>query len=109
MCADGGQGFHHSAALGGRPPSGRRQLMRRLTGLLCLLLLSLVQQVRAATPHESYLTLTVGGGGTISGEWKMRLADLAPALGLAAGPGTGWPQLEHRREDIEAILSAHLK
>jgi HupE / UreJ protein len=82
--------------------------MRRLTGLLCLLL-SLVQQVRAATPHESYLTLTVDGGGTISGEWKVRLADLAPALGLAAGPGTGWPQLEHRREDIEAILSAHLK
>ncbi len=81
----------------------------RLAGLLCLVLLSLVQQVRAAAPHESYLTLTVEAGGAIAGEWKVRLEDLTPALGLAAGPATGWPQLEHRREDIEAVLSSHLK
>jgi hypothetical protein len=83
--------------------------MTRLAGLLCLVLLSLVQQVRAATPHESYLTLTVAAGGVIAGEWKVPLEDLAPALGLPAGAATGWPELEHRREDIEAVLSAHLK
>ena len=81
--------------------------MMRLAGLACLVLLSLVHQVRAATPHESYLTLTVEGGG-VAGEWKVRVEDLAPALGLAAGRATGWPQLEHRREDIEAILGQHL-
>lgn len=82
--------------------------MRRLAGLLCLLLIPLPQ---GATAHNtrSSLTLEVARIG-LRGDWQVRLLDLDPALQLDAdhdGKVT-WPEIEHRRGDIEDYLRSHL-
>jgi hypothetical protein len=83
--------------------------MLRLSGLLCLLSLLPCWAV-AAQGQQSSLTFTVAAT-SLTGEWQVRVADLEPALKLDSN-GDGevtWPEIEHRREDIESYLSAHLR
>jgi hypothetical protein len=84
--------------------------MTRLAGLLCLLLIALPRMVHAQNAHDAYLTLEVDRV-SLRGEWKVRLLDLDSALQLDTdhdGEIT-WPEIEHRREDIESYLRAHLR
>jgi hypothetical protein len=84
--------------------------MTRLAGLLCLLLMALPQVAAAQDAHEAYLTLEVDRV-SLKGEWKVRLLDLDSALQLDANHDgeITWPEIEHRREDIESYLRAHLR
>ena len=84
--------------------------MTRLAAILCLLLLSLPGVVDASDTHESYLTLEVGKA-SLRGEWKIRLSELESALQLDANHDDEitWPEMEHRRQDIEGYLRSHLR
>jgi hypothetical protein len=59
---------------------------------------------------ESTLTLRVDGA-TMRGEWKVPLRDLDAPLALDSnGDGQiAWPEIEHRRRDIEDYLDSHLR
>jgi hypothetical protein len=81
--------------------------MRRALGLLCLILLA--APLRSWAAPESSLTLHVEPI-SIQAEWQVRLDSLAAALQLDAdrdGEVT-WPEIEHRRADIESYLATHL-
>ncbi|MDB6091877.1 MAG: hypothetical protein JWN85_4661 [Gammaproteobacteria bacterium] len=84
--------------------------MRPLAGFLCLLLILLPRMVPAQNAHESYLTLEIGQV-SLRGEWKVRLLDLDSVLQLDANHDgqVTWPEIEHRRTDIESYLRAHLR
>jgi hypothetical protein len=84
--------------------------MRGWASLLCLLLLaSLSCGVNARERSESYLTLEVDQA-SVRGEWKVSLLDLSPILQLDTdGDGEStWPEIEHRRQDIEGYLRTQL-
>ncbi len=84
--------------------------MRRAPGLIWLLLLSAPLRGWATQDaSESSLTLHVEAV-SVQAEWQVRLQDLSPALQLDSdhdGEVT-WPEIEHRRADIETYLAAHL-
>jgi hypothetical protein len=84
--------------------------MTRLAGLLCLLLMVLPPGAAAQNAHESSLTLAVAAT-RFQGEWQVRLLDLDSALQLDANHDgqVTWPEIEHRRADIEAYLGSHLR
>ncbi len=84
--------------------------MTRLAGILCLLLLLLPAGASAREAHESYLTLKVDRT-SLTGEWKIPLRDLDSALQLDANRDgeIAWPEIEHRREDIERYLHSHVR
>lgn len=67
-----------------------------------------VQAVQRA--GESTLTLRVDGA-ALRGEWKVPLRDLDAPLALDSnGDGRiAWPEIEHRRRDIEDYLDSHLR
>ena len=66
---------------------------------------------RAVTQEtqQSALTLQVATV-SLSGEWKIRIADITAALQLDSDRnGTvTWPEIEHRRQDIESYLGSRL-
>ncbi|MEA3177230.1 MAG: hypothetical protein QOI59_753 [Gammaproteobacteria bacterium] len=81
--------------------------MTRTLGLLCLVLLAVPLRVLAA--QDTSLTLRVEAV-SLQAEWQVRLSDLSSALQLDSdhdGEVT-WPEIEHRRADIETYLAAHL-
>jgi len=83
--------------------------MRRVAGLLWLLLLWLPGLATAQGADESYLDVTVEKA-SLHGQWKVRVRDLDTALELDAdhdGEVT-WPEMEPRREDIEGYLRSNL-
>jgi hypothetical protein len=82
--------------------------MTRLFGLLSLLVLLPCWAATQVT-QQSALTLQVAAT-SLSGEWKMRVADLSVPLRLDSDhDGTvTWPEIEHRRADIESYLGSHL-
>jgi HupE / UreJ protein len=84
--------------------------MTRLAGFLCLLLIALPQVADATNARESYLTLVVETT-SLRGEWKIPLRELDAALRLDANHDgeVTWPEIEHRREDIEGYLHSHLR
>jgi hypothetical protein len=85
--------------------------MSRLVGCLWLLLaLARAHAVAAENAHESSLSLEVAAV-SLEGEWKVRILDIDPALQLDANhDGTvTWPEIEHRRGDIETYLGTHLR
>jgi len=59
---------------------------------------------------ESSLTLQVEESG-FQGEWQVSLRGLDSALQLDANRDgeVRWPEIEHRRADIEAYLGAHVQ
>jgi HupE / UreJ protein len=84
--------------------------MIRLGVALCLLALRPGWAAAAEGRQPSTLTLEVAAV-SLSGEWKVRVADVAEALQLDSNhDGTvSWPEIEHRRGDIESYLGAHLR
>ncbi len=84
--------------------------MTRLAGLLCLLLIVLPPAMAAQSAHESYLTVRVDKA-ALTGEWKIRLRDLGSVLPLDANHDgeITWPEIEHRRAQIEDYLGSHLR
>jgi hypothetical protein len=84
--------------------------MTRLAGLLCLLLLALPRGAAAQSAHESSLTLEVAAV-SLKGEWQVKVRDLDAALQLDANHDgeVTWPEIEHRRQDIETYLGDHLQ
>jgi hypothetical protein len=83
--------------------------MIRLVGLLCLLTL-LPRWALAEAGQRSALTVEVAAV-SLSGEWKIRLADVAATLQLDSNHDgrVTWPEIEHRREDIESYLGTQLR
>jgi hypothetical protein len=83
--------------------------MIRPIGWLCVLLL-LLPRGAAAEAQQSALTFEVAAV-SLEGEWKVRVADIAPALQLDSNHdgAVTWPEIENRREDIESYLGAHLR
>lgn len=83
--------------------------MTRLAALLSLLLALLPCWAVAREAQQSALTLQVATV-SLSGEWKIRLADIAAPLQLDADQNGAvtWPEIEHRRQDIESYLGSHL-
>jgi HupE / UreJ protein len=84
--------------------------MTRFAGFLCLLLIALPRVADAQNAREAYLTLEVEKT-SLRGEWKVRLLDLEAALQLDANHDgeVTWPEIEHRRADIEGYLHSHLR
>ncbi|MFO7275919.1 MAG: HupE/UreJ family protein [Pseudomonadota bacterium] len=85
--------------------------MRAWAGILALLLLaSLSDGAHARERSESYLTIEVDEA-ALRGEWKVSLRDLSPVLGLDTdGDGEStWPEIQHRRQDIEGYLGSQLR
>lgn len=84
--------------------------------LFALVLLSLaaalvhVDCVHAQSTHESLLSLHVDQA-HLRGEWQVPLLDLDTALALDRNRDgdIAWPEIEHRRKDIEAYLDANLR
>jgi HupE / UreJ protein len=83
--------------------------MTRLAGLLYLIAL-LPPWADAAANQYPQLSFEVAAV-SISGEWKIRVADVQEALQLDSNHDgkVTWPEIEHRREDIESYLGAHLR
>jgi hypothetical protein len=92
--------------------------MKRLLWSLPLLLFWLIAIAHAQNfdPHaarrasESSLSLYVLDA-TLRGEWKVALLDLDATLALDSN-GDGeitWPEIEHRRPEIEEYLESHLR
>ena len=83
--------------------------MTRLIGLLSLMLTLLPNWAAAREAQQTVLTLQVATV-SLSGEWKIRIADITAALQLDSDrDGTvTWPEIEHRRQDIESYLGSHL-
>ena len=84
--------------------------MTRTGAILCLLFLLFPAAAGAREAHESWLTLQVERT-HLTGEWKVPLRDLDSALQLDSNHDgeIAWPEIEHRREDIESYLRSHLK
>ncbi|MDB6101535.1 MAG: hypothetical protein JWO52_1534 [Gammaproteobacteria bacterium] len=84
--------------------------MTRVVGMMCFLLLSLPCGAGAQKGPESSLTLRIEESG-FRGEWKVSLLELSSALQLDANRDgeVTWPEIEHRRAEIEAYLGAHLQ
>lgn len=74
------------------------------------LLLWLAGIVHAQPARESSLSLYVEGI-AVRGEWKIPLLDLDTALALDSNRDgeIAWPEIEHRRVDIEDYLDSHLR
>jgi hypothetical protein len=106
MRKDGGKRFDQLSDQRGAEDSF--SAMRRLAGLLCLLLMPLPPVV-TAHDAQSCLTLEVEKIG-LRGDWKVRLLDLDSALQLDANHDgeVTWQEIEHRRADIEDYLRSHL-
>lgn len=81
--------------------------MKHLLWKLPLLLLWVAGVAHA---QESYLSLQVEQA-SVRGEWKVPLRDLDAALALDANRDgdIAWPEIEHRRRDIEEYLDSHLR
>jgi len=81
----------------------------RLLALLCLVTTLLPNWAAGQETQQSALTLQVAIA-SLSGEWKIRIADISTPLQLDSdGNGTvTWPEIEHRRQDIESYLGSHL-
>jgi hypothetical protein len=81
----------------------------RFLGLLSLVMILLPNWAAAQTAQRSALTLRVATV-SLSGEWKIRIADITAPLQLDSDrDGTvTWPEIEHRRQDIESYLGSHL-
>ena len=81
--------------------------MRLTLGLLCLCLLAV--PLRGFAVPESSLTVHVESV-SMKVEWQVRLRDLAVGLQLDVNHDGAnlWPDIEHRRADIEGYLAAHL-
>jgi len=80
-------------------------------GLWCVLLfLAPLRAVAAQNVPESSLTLQVQATG-LQGEWAVRLLDLNAPLDLDVNHDgqVSWPEIEHRRQDIQTYLASHLK
>jgi len=63
-------------------------------------------------PAESSLTLEVESSPSrLQGEWKVRVMDLSFPLRLDLNHDgvVRWPQIEHRRADIQAYLGSHIR
>ena len=88
--------------------------MKRLAWKLPLLLLWAAGIAHAQNAdrgaHESSLSLHVDKN-AVHGEWKVPLRDLDAALELDGNRDgdINWPEIEHRREDIEDYLESHLR
>jgi hypothetical protein len=81
--------------------------MTRTPGLLCLVLLAV--PLRGFAAPDGSLSLHVEAV-SVQAEWQVRLQHLSSALQLDSdhdGEVT-WPEIEHRRADIETYLAAHL-
>jgi hypothetical protein len=107
MCEDGGQRLDQlSDQLGTQDAPGA--MTRRLG--ICLLLLALPCGASVQKGPESSLTLQVEESG-FKGAWQVSLPDLSSALRLDANHDgeVTWPEIEHRRAEIEAYLGAHLQ
>lgn len=84
--------------------------------LFAIVLLSLaaalvrVDAVHAQSTHESLLSLHVDQA-HLRGEWQVPLLELDTALALDSNRDSdiAWPEIEHRRHDIEAYLDANLR
>jgi HupE / UreJ protein len=81
---------------------------------LALLLMWAAGVAHAQSPHpqarQSSLSLHVTQA-SVRGEWKVPLLDLDAALALD-GDRSGsidWPEIEHRRQEIEQYLDTHLR
>jgi hypothetical protein len=81
----------------------------RLVALLSLMLALLPCWAVARDAQQSALTLQVATV-SLSGEWQIRLADIAGPLQLDADRdgNVTWPEIEHRRQDIENYLGSQL-
>lgn len=87
--------------------------MKRLLPILLLSLAAAVAHVdcaRAQSGHESSLSLHVERA-SLRGEWQIPLLDLDAALTLDGNRDghIGWPEIEHRRGEIEEYLDANLR
>lgn len=87
-----------------------------MSRLVAIVLLSLaaalvrVDDVHAQSSSESLLALHVDQA-HLRGEWQVSLLDLDTALALDGNRDgdIAWPEIEHRRKDIEAYLDANLR
>lgn len=84
--------------------------MRHLIQGLALLLFSLARASHAQDAGQSTLSLHVENA-TMRGQWQVPLRDLDAALGLDANRDGQivWPEISHRRTDIEQYLDSHLR
>jgi hypothetical protein len=108
VCEDGGERLDQlSYELGTQDTIGA---MTRLVGMICLVLLALPCGASAQKGPECSLILQVEDSG-FTGEWQVSLLSLSSALQLGANRDgeVTWPQIEHRRADIETYLGAHLQ
>jgi len=82
-----------------------------MSRLLSILLLSLAAALaHAESARESMLSLHVDQARML-GEWQVPLRDLDAPLALDSDRDghITWPEIEHRRKDIEAYLDANLR
>ncbi|HWK51198.1 MAG TPA: HupE/UreJ family protein [Steroidobacter sp.] len=82
-----------------------------MSRLFAILLLSLAAVlVHADSARESLLSLWVDEA-RVRGEWQVPLRDLDAALALDSNHdgNIAWPEIEHRRKDIEESLDANLR
>jgi hypothetical protein len=84
--------------------------MTRLVRIICLLLLTLPCRADVQKGPDSSLTVQVEQT-VFKGEWKISLAELNGPLQLDANHDghVSWPEIEHRRAEIEDYLGAHLQ
>ncbi|MBM0106568.1 HupE/UreJ family protein [Steroidobacter sp. S1-65] len=87
-------------------------MSRQFTILLLLLATAMahVACARAQSGHESSLSLHVERA-SVRGEWQVPLLDLDAALTLDSDRDgrIAWPEIEHRRAEIEEYLDANLR
>ena len=83
--------------------------MTRILGLLSLVMMLLPNWAAAQAAQRSTLTLQVATV-SLGGEWKIRIADITAPLQLDSDRdgAVTWPEIEHRRQDIESYLGSHL-
>jgi HupE / UreJ protein len=83
--------------------------MKLLGRALLLLLIACWRIAAAEGPSQPSLSLQVGAE-NVRLDWKVNLYDLDGPLGLDADHDgrITWPEIEHRRQDIESYLSSHL-
>ncbi len=83
--------------------------MTRILGLLSLLVILLPNWAAGQEGQRSTLTLQVATV-SLSGEWQIRIADITAPLQLDSDRdgSVTWPEIEHRRQDIESYLGSHL-
>jgi hypothetical protein len=84
--------------------------MKRVGRALLLLLLACARGALAQGSPEPSLTLQVAAN-TLHAEWEVRLEDLNQPLQLDTDHDgrITWPEIEHRRQQIEAYLGSHLR